>query len=192
MKQITTIILLSFISIISFSQGAKHFTFKGIPIDGELESFTNKLVDVGYKIEEIGNEGSLLNGTFAGIKNSEILVYIIPNKNVVYSVSVIFPSENKWRHLEYDYFSLKENLTKKYGNPISCIEKFEELYGDSDNDKLLALELDHCIFETFFETDKGRIKLHIASSPLAGSHVLIDYIDMVNYSLYLECSYDDL
>lgn len=192
MRQITTIMILSVVSILSFAQSAEHFTFKGIPINGTLESFTKKLIDVGCKIEEVSDEGTLLIGSFAGINNSEILVNIIPGKNIVYSVCVIFPSETKWEQLEYDYFSLKDNLIKKYGTPVSCIEEFEELYGNSDNDKLFALEMGRCAFETLFETDKGRIRLHIASSSLAGNHVLLNYFDKDNCSLYSKYSYDDL
>ncbi|MCQ2200682.1 MAG: hypothetical protein MJZ27_01195 [Bacteroidales bacterium] len=192
MKRFVSLLTAVLISAIAFAQGSEHLTFKGVPIDGTLASFTQKLSTKGFK--KIGTEGrsSILKGTFAGSDNCTVLVQAVDNKDLVYLVGVMFPSMNDWRRLEDDYFTLKEMLTKKYGEPVGSIEEFQHNYVNDDNSKLHELQMNRCNYETVFETDKGRIKLSIAHNDYLECYVILGYVDGSNGALSADAAYDDL
>ena len=70
----------------------EHLKFMGIPINGTLESFTQKLVAKGLKRERGWENTGAFSGTFAGESNCEVYVKRIPSRNIVYKVVVCLPS----------------------------------------------------------------------------------------------------
>lgn len=192
MKRFVSLLTAVLISVIAFAQGSEHLTFKGVPIDGTLASFTQKLTTKGFK--KIGTEGraSVLKGTFAGSDNCTILVHALENKDAVYLVGVMFPSTSEWRRLETDYLTLKDMLTKKYGEPAACVEEFQSRYVNDDNSKLHELRMSRCTYETIFENEKGRIKLSLAHDDYMDCYVILGYVDGINGALSAEAAYDDL
>lgn len=106
------------------SAQTEHMKFKGIPMEGTLQSFTLKLKAKGYV--PLGTEDgvSVLKGEFAGYKNCHI--YAVADKSgMICRVCVEFPKMDKWSDLESCYSSYKDMLTEKYGEPKVCVEEFQ-------------------------------------------------------------------
>ena len=127
MKRIFIALLFVFSCIGVMAQNAnEHLKFMGIPINGTLESFSQKLVAKGLKREHAWEDNVLLKGTFAGKSGSGVCVMRIPSRNIVYKVVVCLPSKDTWEWLEDDYTEFKRMLTSKYGDPFKYSESFKE------------------------------------------------------------------
>lgn len=156
----------------------EHLTFKGIPINGSLNSFVQKMKQKGFTYDDTYNNVALLKGTFSGYSGCKIFVFPTQKADVVFQVGVNFPEAESWNVLFSNYSSLKEMLTAKYGEPSDCTEKFDAYSQPRDDQmKMLYVKTDKCKYETvFISPKKGYIKLII-------SHVQVDYIDSCYVSL---------
>ena len=171
---------------------SSHLKFKGVPIDGTLKEFTTRMKRKGFK--SVGSDDGLeiLQGDFAAFKECVIYVSTLDNKDLVSRISVAFPKEETWEYLYGDYKHLKELLTEKYGQPSSVTEKFQERYIDDDNDRMHAVKMDKCKYETRFKTDNGEIVLWIEHESVVSCFVMLTYIDKVNGSIIKNVAKDDL
>lgn len=194
MKKIIFIFILICMSVMGFAQENKeHLTFKGVPIDGTLSSFVAQLKQKGFT--HIGtNDGvAMLNGDFASYKNCTIGAVSLKDKDLVVKVAVIFPSRDTWSALESNYQSLKQMLTKKYGEPSDCVETFQSyLQPKDDNSKLHELGMDRCKFYTIFETKRGSIELQISHQSFSEYYVILSYFDAINQETLMSDAMDDL
>ena len=126
MKHLLCTLLLT-LTVCLCSAQTEHMKFKGIPMEGTLQSFTLKLKAKGYV--PLGTEDgvSVLKGEFAGYKNCHI--YAVADKSgMICRVCVEFPKMDKWADLESCYSSYKDMLTEKYGEPKVCVEEFQNEY----------------------------------------------------------------
>lgn len=139
-----------------------HLEFKGIPIDGSIDDFTSKLKKVGFKSAgKYNGDPYFVDGNFAGYY-SEILVESTPS-GIVCAIRIFPENHDEWQPIEADYKKLKAALTKKYGKPAKCIEKFTDtMQPRSNSDKYICLITGTCNYVTTFETDKGTITLSIS------------------------------
>lgn len=171
------------------SDGKPHLEFMGIPIDGSLKSFAARLEKRG--LERVGvNDGiAEFRGEFAGFKDCRIGVVSTGTAQEVVRVAVFLPMQFNWRDLEPDYMGLKNMLSKKYGEPKECVEKFENLYSDSDVDKMIALRSGKGRYHTVFDAGVGVISLGIDGEMGA---VRLDYIDKANLDKLRDQAMDDL
>ena len=201
MKKIT----LSFIFVIifalsSFAQTTEHLKFKGVPIDGTLSEYIAKMNQAGFQLVETDDGEALLEGEFAGYKDCIIGVKTLQKQNLVHEIVVLFPSQDKWSGLYYDYERLKTMLTKKYGAPTKCVERFVNTpsYRDisDDNDKMEELEDDHCEYYSMYELNSGNIVLSIKSdNVLLGfrvNRIKLFYSDKVNSEKFEDAAMEDL
>ena len=172
----------------------EHLKFMGIPINGTLESFTQKLVAKGLKREHAWDNALLLKGTFAGKSGSGVCVMRVPSRNVVYKVVVCLPSKDTWEWLENDYKEFKEMLTTKYGEPYKCSESFKEgTYVGSDYLKISALKGGECEYYSAWGSTEGMILLEIFNADgSSDSCVRLTYIDLINGKLADSSKQDDL
>lgn len=152
----------------------KHLCFRNVEICGELDNVIAQLENLGYKTVDLGQEGALLSGTFAGEQNCQILVSFSEFINEVESITVMLPEVFTWWSLKANYDKFKEKLTSKYGRAES-IEQFYDPYYEGDGDELLALDCQKAIFTSRFNVDKGYIRISIAPK-----RVFISYIDTLN------------
>ncbi len=145
----------------------------------------------GFIFDEYNDYGACMKGEFAGNKGCNIL--IITNKQKkVYIVSVIFPETDKWSTLHLSYENLKRNLTKKYGEPIDCIEEFQGYTEPiDDNSKMHEVHMNRCKYNTTFANEKGIIQLYINNLQLK-AFVSLAYIDKINNDKNEEDTHDDL
>lgn len=177
----------------TIGQAQEHLTFKGVPIDGTLDTYVANMKKAGFTF--IGeNDGiAMLRGDFAGYRNCTIGVVTLKSIDIVNRISVLFDSHQDWNNIYVNYSSLKEMLTTKYGKYADCVEKFEGYSQPrDDNGKMHELTMDRCKFYTIWKTDKGNIELEIIKDNLGGGMVRLSYWDKINTMLVQEKAMDDL
>ena len=160
---------------------SNHLAFKGVPIDGTLKQYVARMKKAGFN--HVGTEDgvAVLQGDFAGYKGCEVYVSTLEGNDVVSNIVVKFPDEEIWRRLYGNYTDLKELLIEKYGNPSLVNEKFQDSpYLDDDNDRMHAVSMDRCKYDTHFETDKGEIILWIEHNGFSTAFVCLQYMDKIN------------
>ena len=189
MKKILATLLSTLIAASLFAQDA-HLKFKGVPIDGSLTEFVNKMKTAGFT--HIGTQDGMaaLQGDFAGYKNCTVAVFTVKPLNVVSMIGVIFQSRDNWADLESDYDIFKEMLTEKYGAPAVVIEEFKRTPQD-DNDKIYELRMNRCTWASAFQTELGEIELSIEHQDFQ-SRVVLRYRDKINTEKVRKQALEDL
>ena len=115
MKHFLLTLLLTFIVGVCSAQ-TEHMKFKGVPMEGTLQTFTSKLKAKGFMPIGVQDGVSLLKGEFAGYKDC-IIGAVADKSGMICKVSVIFPAMDKWGDLERCYSNYKSMLSEKYGAP---------------------------------------------------------------------------
>ena len=94
----------------------EHLSFKGIPIEGSMTAFCQKLKAKGFTSLGRDNNITLFSGDFTGRKATVGVTATDDGKNV-FAVVVFFDPSGEWNTLvnTYDYY--KDLYTRKYGVP---------------------------------------------------------------------------
>lgn len=195
MKRIFIALLFIFSCIGAMAQNAnEHLKFMGIPINGTLESFTQKLVAKKIKSIQAAEGVGLFNGTFAGKNDCNIFVATVPNRNIVSKVVVCLPPRETWAWLESDYNQFKQMLTSKYGEPFQHSETFKAgTFTSSDYLKISALKEGKCEYYVGWKLNEGVILLEIISIESPSSCLVrLSYYDAINSKLEETSKQDDL
>jgi hypothetical protein len=199
MKRKITLLALTLITFYSYAQtetnSTEHMNFKGVPIDGTLKEFVNKMVQAGFKLISTEEGTTILNGDFAGYKDCYIGVSTLKQKDLVYKIGVFFPNLETWSLLSGNYFNLKQMLTEKYGTPSDVVEEFDvPSYSQpkDDQDKMYQVQFDNCKYYSIWQTDKGEIQLLISHSGVTNCFVLLFYFDKINNQTIMNQAIDDL
>lgn len=169
-----------------------HLTFKGIPIDGSLNTFVGKLKQKGFT--HMGSEQgvALLKGEFASYKGCTVFVSQ-HESGIVNRVAVVFPEKDTWSGLYGNYSSLKEMLTQKYGEPQEVVEEFQGYSKPrNDGDRMYEVQFDRCKYYCDFIADNGIIELRIAHDGVLSCFVTLLYIDSENENKVQSSAIDDL
>ena len=192
MKNIITFFACLIIAGTSFAQ--QHLSFKGVPINGTLQEYTNAMVKAGFHYEGTQDGISILTGDFAGYKNCIVGVSTLKNLNVVSHIAVLFPDKDTWTSVLSDYETLKSMLTEKYGIPSDHREKFGTYVGDYVNGLVMhALKDGEYEWYTTFSTDLGDIELSItAGTKYNTAAVRLGYYDKANSEKVRSSAMDDL
>lgn len=196
MKKI--IATLSFLMILissSFAQNSEHLKFKGVPIDGTLNEYVSKMKQAGFVLEGTEDGVALLSGEFAGYSDCIVGVKTLQKLNLVHEIVVLFPSQDKWAGLNYDYERLKTMLSKKYGEPDECVEKFNapSYMITDDNDKMRQVENNNCEYYSKYDTNNGSIILTISNDGYEfGCRVKLFYTDKINSEIFDNAAMEDL
>ena len=171
-----------------------HLKFKGVPIDGDLETFVTRMKRAGFKHAGTTRDGAeVLEGDFAGHKDCTVYVSTLDNQDLVSNIMVVFQAQDRWEYLYGDYKGLKQMLTEKYGKPSSCIEKFQDSFGVSDDrGKMYAVQFDKCKYETRFTPDNGEIVVWIEHEGFSSCYVALSYFDDANSNTMRQNAKDDL
>ena len=134
----------------------------------------------------------MLYGDFAGFRDCTIFATTTPKKDLVYLAAAMLSPADLWFTLQRDYDALKGMLEVKYGKPDEVIEEFQtHSTPKSGNEKLSYLKTDRCIYQTIFNTDKGRVAVKLAHSD-DKCFVLIAYEDSINALQNSKAAMDDL
>lgn len=192
MKKIIISAIVVLMTTVSFAQTSEHLAFKGVPIDGTLKEYVAKMKQNGFSLVGTKDGIAMLNGDFAGYKDCLIGVSTLKQKDLVSKITVIFPKREKWSFLSSNYFSLKEMLTEKYGEPSESVEKFDA-YSEPDDDgsKMALVKLDRCKYYAIYATEKGDIELSVQGD-ITSSFVTLSYYDKINSEKIRAKAIDDL
>lgn len=182
MKKIFFLLFFAILSFVSLAQAdSEHMTFKGVPIDGTLSEYIQKMKQKGFT--HVGTEDgiAMLTGDFAAYKDCIIGVATLKQKDLVSKITVVFSPCETWSALASNYFSLKEMLTKKYGKPLECVKKFQtDLQPKDDNTKMYEVQFDRCKYYTTWQREKGSIELSISHAGITNCFVKLAYFDKIN------------
>ena len=172
----------------------QHLSFKGVPINGTLKSYTDAMVKAGFHYEGTQDGTALLTGDFAGYKGCTVGVSTLKNLDVVNRIAVLFPDKETWSGVLIDYEHLKAMLTEKYGTPSDSQEKFTGYVGDNHNGLIMhALKDGEYVWYTIFTTELGDIELTIIPGMKYDTAcVRLSYYDKVNSDKVRNAAMDDL
>lgn len=194
MKELIISLLVSLMTLTSFAQTeSPHLAFKGVPIDGTLNEYVQKMKQKGFNYLGMEDGIAILTGDFAAYKGCTVGVTTLKQKDLVSKITVIFPNCETWDVLASNYFSLKDMLTEKYGRPADVTEKFQG-YSEpiDDNSKMYEVKMDRCKYVTTFETPKGDIQLYIGHNSMMSCFVMLSYFDKINGYVIRAKAMDDL
>ncbi|MDY0015766.1 MAG: hypothetical protein RBS13_06105, partial [Bacteroidales bacterium] len=170
-----------------------HLLFKGVPIDGTLNEYVSKMKQNGFT--HVGTEDgiAMLNGDFAGYKNCIVGVATLKGKDLVSKITVIFPDHDTWSYLSSNYYTIKELLTEKYGEPTEIVEKFDSYTEPKDdNSKMSQVVFNTCKYYTIYELENGTIELSIGNDGTSTGFVILSYFDKKNREIIRQKAIDDL
>lgn len=192
MKRILLGIFFTLCVLSTFGQTAsEHLKFKGIPIDGTLESFVGKLKKKGY-VESGRKENFVaLEGEFAGFDGCLIGIGTSKDLNLVHQVAVYFPSCDNWNTCYDMYVRLKNMLIEKHGTPGLEEENFKGMDPSDDFLKYTYAKQGYCNYFAIFDLGIGGKQISIESWDI-GLSVCVSYYDFANMKKREKKVMDDL
>lgn len=128
-----TVLLLAAIDIMA----QEHLSFKGIPIEGSMTDFCQKLEAEGFTIFDRDNNTTIFTGDFTDSKATVVVTATDDGKNV-FEVLVLFDRSRVWNTLVITYDYYKNLYTRKYGEPVFSRESNP---AQSDSNIALMAEL---------------------------------------------------
>lgn len=150
----------------------KYFTFKGVEINGNLQSIVRNLNKKGFVIEEQTPEGTSMVGTFAGITDCHIYISVSQITGLSSKVLVIAARTNNWYSAKSEYSRLKDMLSQKY-EELSKWESFDSPYYEGDGYELSAINCGRGRYFCNYGNDLGTITLMITGE----GTILMQYED---------------
>lgn len=189
MKRISVILMVFIVTICAMAQ--EHLSFKGIPIEGSMTTFCQKLKTKGLTKIGTDNNITLFVGDFTG-RQATIGVGATDDGKSVHSVVVFFNPSDEWKNLvnTYDYY--KELYTRKYGKPSACRENNPSR---QDGNVMLMHELTQgtVTYASAWEVTGGTIELSIEKATKYGEGlVIIKYRDAQNIETKIKNDLDDI
>lgn len=169
----------------------EHLSFKGIPIEGSISTFCQKLKAKG--LTQIHSEDNirLFTGDFTG-RDATIGVIADQSGKNVFSVVVLLPKNDEWYSLvnTYDYY--KDLYIEKYGKPSFSKENNPSL-SDSNFSLMHELYEGKVVYGCVFDVSGGNIELTIdkADGYLQGQ-VIIRYKDALNIQGKRQADLDEI
>ena len=170
----------------------EHLSFKGIPIEGSMTEFCQKLKTKGFTSIGQENNISLFTGDFTGREATVGVTATDDGKNV-FAVVVLFDPSEEWNTLvnTYDYY--KDLYTRKYGKPTANIENNPSR---SESNSMLMYELRQgtVTYASAWSVTGGTIELSIEKSNLSygDGMVLIKYRDALNIETKVQNDLNDI
>ncbi|MBO7712575.1 MAG: hypothetical protein J6S85_03345 [Methanobrevibacter sp.] len=179
MKRLFIIALTSLIAISSFAQ--EHLKVKGVPIDGNVDSFIKALEATGLKKDAVLSQAvdsPILIGDFAGLSDCKFS-FLNTEDGTVCKVLIISEDFTGWSSTKSKYRDLKDLLKTKY-EVTNSFEYFSSPYYEGDGYELSAIRQDKGTYKTFFKCDEGYIVIEINASSTSKGYLTIMYEDTIN------------
>lgn len=188
MKHIILSIMLLCTAICGFTQ--EHLSFKGIPIEGSMTSFCQKLKAKG--LVQIGSEGNvrLFKGDFTG-RSATIGAVATDNGQDVFAVAVFFDQTDSWNTLVTTYNHYKDLYIEKYGQPSQCVENNPST-SDSNISLMYELSQGRVTYGCIFDAPGGSIQISIENGNISDGFVLIKYQDTQNVNAKRQSDLDEI
>ena len=169
----------------------EHLSFKGIPIEGSMTAFCQKLKAKGFTSIGSENNLTLFTGDFTG-RNATVGVTATDDGKDVFAVVVLFDPSGEWNALinTYDYY--KDLYTRKYGEPSISKEKNPAL-SDSNTALMAEVHQGTVVYGSAWEVTGGDIQLSIEkSSGVYKGMVMIRYRDSQNVEAKIQNDLNDI
>ena len=189
MKKIIFALMLLITTINMMAQ--EHLSFKGIPIEGSMTEFCQKLKAKGFT--NIGSENhlTLFAGDFTG-RNATIGVAATEDGKSVFAIIVLFDPNGEWNTLVNTYSYYKDLYTRKYGKPIIVTEK-NPAYSDSNTALMAEVNEGTAVWGSAWQVTGGDIELSIEkSSGFYEGVVVIRYRDSQNIEAKIQKDLEDI
>ncbi len=189
MKKIFTILTMFFAFINIMAQ--EHLSFKGIPIEGSMTTFCQKLKAKGFTSIGRDNNITMFTGDFTGRKASVGVTATDDGKNV-FAVVVFFDPSSEWNTLvnTYDYY--KNLYTRKYGDPTFSKEN-NPARSNSNTALMAEVYQGTVVYSSVWEVTGGDIQLSIEkTSGIYEGMVMIRYRDSQNAEAKIKNDLDDI
>lgn len=176
MKRIFSLIIAMMLFVCGISaQDAKHFTFKGIPIDGSITEFGKSLVADGFV--------KINNNTYKGrfLRNEALVALVGDDDNMIWRVAAIMPFTDTWSILESSFNGYVGLYSEKYGKPSTLTKSFNKnVYNDSTL-KMHAVNDGECNYSAIWNLPQGSIEVSIVKgSKYREGTIRIVYTDNAN------------
>ena len=180
------------IALTSYAQSSsEHLTFKGIPIEGSMSEFCQKLKAKGFTSIGSENNLALFIGDFTG-RNATIGVTATDDGKNVFAVVVFFDPSGEWNTLvnTYDYY--KDLYTHKYGSPTISKEK-NPARSDSNAALMAEVHQGTVVWGCVWDLTGGDIELSIKkTSGFYEGMVVIRYRDSQNVETKIQKDLEDI
>lgn len=185
--------LLSFTLLFTFTSimAQDHLSFKGIPIEGSMFSFCQKLKAKGFTSIGRDNNLTLFTGDFTG-RNATVGVTSTEDGKDVFAVVVLFDPSGEWNTLvnTYDYY--KDLYTRKYGKPAISKER-NPAHSNSNTALMAEVYQGRVVYGSVWEVTGGNIELSIdKSSGIYEGMVVIRYRDSKNVETKIQNDLEDI
>lgn len=192
MKKFILAFALFFVAMNILAQEPEHLSFKGIPIEGSMTAFCQKLKAKGFTSIGRDNNISLFTGDFTG-RNATVGVTATDDGKNVFAVVVLFDTSGEWNTLvnTYDYY--KDLYTRKYGEPTISREE-NSAYDDSNTVLMYKLYEGTVVYGSVWEVKGGDIQLSIekSSAGIYEGMVVIRYRDSQNVETKIQSDLEEI
>lgn len=189
MKNIIFTFALLFTTIHLMAQ--EHLSFKGIPIEGSMTEFCQKLRAKGFTA--IGRENNIaaFTGDFTG-RNVNVGVIATDDGKNVFAVMLYFDPSDNWNTLINTYNYYKDLYTRKYGEPTLSTEN-NPAHSDSNTALMAEVHQDTVVWGSVWKVTGGEIELSIEKSTgFYEGLVLIRYRDSQNIETKIQKDLEDI
>lgn len=186
---LTLVLFLCCFAICGFAQ--EHLSFKGIPIEGSMTAFCQKLKAKGFTQIGRDNNVTMFTGDFTG-RQATVGVGASDDGKNVFSVVVLFDPSDEWNTLvnTYDYY--KALYTRKYGEPSVSREK-NPAHSDSNIALMAEVHQGTVVYGSAWEVPGGDIQISIEkSSGIYEGMVMIKYRDSQNVEAKIQSDLDEI
>ena len=174
MKKGIMILLLTFLTIISFSQ-----EFIGIKVDGNINDVVEKFKGKGLKVTNRSSTPNVISMEgIVGNRNLELNIVCTPTTKIVWKFAVYLHKQTLWTSLKSEYEEYLDLLTKKYGEPEQKYNFFSSPYKEGDGYEMTAVAVEKCTYSAFWPENLG---LYIGISQW--KQVKITYENITNSAL---------
>lgn len=181
MKKVFSLLVVMMALVFSSAKAADHVSFMGVPVNGRISQFCNKLVSQkGLRIVERDDDRGVytLSGRFAGYSGCEFYVFDNDDTKQVYRIDVYLPECSTWNSLKNQYNKLVRDYRSNSLFTFSESESnFESPYREGDGDEVAAVKAGYVNYSTDFLTDGGLLSIKISKY----MQVELSFFDAENY-----------
>jgi len=189
MKKLLITLTMLFAVINIMAQG--HLSFKGIPIEGSMTAFCQKLKAKGFTSIGRDNNVTLFSGDFTGRKATVGVTATDDRKNV-FAVIVSFDPSGEWNTLVSTYNYYKDLYTRKYGVP-TVSQEYNPALSNSNTALMAEVHQGTVVYGSIWEVTGGDILLSIEKSlGIYEGMVVICYQDSQNVGTKIQNDLEDI
>lgn len=189
MRKLFVTFIVLFVAFNSMAQ--EHLTFKGIPIEGSMTEFCQKLQAKGFTQVGRENNRTMFSGNFTG-RNATVGVISTDDLKNVFAVVVFFDASGEWKTLTNTYNYYKDLYSRKYGSAAASIEN-NPSRSDSNFSLMREVHKGTVNYYSEWEVRGGFIRLSIEKSlGYCEGFVVIHYRDTINNETKIQKDLDDI